>query len=265
MSTIDLEMNWVSFGKKMSNLGGVLLLIFVPYLAFVMLTIQFILTLVSISDMSNLNNQLKNPFLNNFRSKYLAASIIKFIGSIILHITCVLLVAILIFNIHIFPSYLFGPSLRFVPISILFIIGIIVMVIGSSIEMGAWTEFKSFLQSAKDTFPSKDFDDAIDGVENLHTGAFLWVLGFLFVPIIIGWIFQLVGYFKLANFAKLGLKTTITPVSTEKLQPVPTPESQTIPITPIETEETIKFCPMCGAKVGENGRYCGECGVQIRD
>ncbi|MFX1390373.1 MAG: zinc ribbon domain-containing protein [Promethearchaeota archaeon] len=267
MSTSNLESNWLRFGKSLGNIGVCLILIFIPYLAFLMHGIQFILSIVIINEMNTILHHLKDPSLEMFRSKYLAASIIKLGGSIILNIASALLVAVLVFNISLpyFPYYIFGPLWRYAPIIVLFIIGFISMIIGSSIEAGAWTEFKKFLTSNKQSFFTKKLESGIEAVEKLHTGAFLWAIGFLIIPIIIGWIYQIMGYFRLAEFTKLGLQASIEPIPIQESNQKSSPEQQYVPVMELETNEAIKFCPMCGAKVEESGHYCGECGSQIRD
>jgi hypothetical protein len=95
----------------------------------------------------------------------------------------------------------------------------------------------------------------------------MWVLGFLIVPIIIGWLFQLIGYFGISNLAKWGMKIEpITPV-TQDSKKISTTIQDTQPVSTLTSElellDVIKFCPMCGASVEEGAKYCGECGVQL--
>ncbi len=258
MSSSNLEMKWINFVKSLRSVGVLLIFVMIPYLAFVIIPIQFILTLVALRDINNINRELNNPFLNNFRSKYLTASIVKFIGSIIVHVGGAMIAFVLAigpiidpFDLIPFPGWILPPTIT------LLVIGFVIMIIGSSVEVGAWDNLKLFIQQNKDMFPERILKDTITSVENLRSGALLWALGFLIIPILIGWIFQLVGYFGLSNVAKWGMKIEpITPV-TQDFQPISTPTQDP------QTIDVIKFCPMCGASVAEGARYCGECGVQL--
>ncbi|MFX0039666.1 MAG: zinc ribbon domain-containing protein [Promethearchaeota archaeon] len=268
MSNSNLEMNWISFVKSLRSVGVLLLFVMIPYLAFVMIPIHFILTMVAIKDINNMNRDLNNTFLRNFRSKYLTASIVKFIGSIIVHVGAAMLAVILSIGPIIDPYGLFPFPVRILPPTIiLLVIGFIVMIIGSVVEVGAWDNLKFFIQDNSKMFPERTIGDIRNAVDNLRSGALMWALGFLIIPIIIGWIFQLIGYFTLSNVAKWGIKgEPITP-SVQGYQPVSTvtrtvqPVSITTPQT--EPEETIRFCPMCGAKISEGAKFCGECGVHL--
>ncbi|NVM37853.1 MAG: zinc ribbon domain-containing protein [Candidatus Lokiarchaeota archaeon] len=274
MSSSNLEMKWNNFGKKLRSIGGLFILIIIPYIAFAALTIQLILIIVLINDLNDINRELKNPHLNEFRSRYLAASIVKFIGAIVLNIACAMLVGIFYIGFYgpYFPYPPLPPVIRFLPIIILFVIGFILMIVGSSIEIGAWDNLKSFIVQNKDMFP-KNGNDAIEGAEKLKTGATLWVLGFLIIPIIIGWIFHLIGYFTLSKIADQETVISKEPIRTVEPQYVyvTAPTSTHAPITkpvsiPVQdAADAVNFCPLCGAKVNKSGLYCGECGTQVRD
>ena len=271
-------MKWNKIGKKFRSIGGLFILILIPYIAFAALTIQFILIIALINDLNDINRELKNPHLDEFRSRYLASSIIKFAGAIILNIACVMLVGVSFISFYgpILPNMPFGPFIRFIPIIVLFIIGFILMIVGSSIEMGAWDNLKSFIVQNRDIFP-KNGNDAIEGAEKLKTGATFWMLGFLIIPIVIGWIFHLIGYFTLSKIADKESVISKEPIRavepqyvyvtapTHAPKPVSTPAPVSISPLVQNAEDLVKFCPLCGAKVNESGKFCGECGTQVRD
>jgi len=263
MSSSNIEIQWVDFLTKLRSVGALLLFVFVPYLAFVIIPIQFILTLVAIKDIRDMNQELNNSFLYNFYTKYQTATIVKFIGSIVIHLGAAMIAAVLMFD---FPYFL--PFNGLPPAVVLLIIGFIIMIIGSAVEVGAWDNLKFFIQDRKEKFPTWNLYDTITSIENLRTGAFLWALGFLIIPIVIGWIFQLVGYFGLSNIAKWGMKfEPITPVSQDfqSIAPVPQKYQPVVkPIPELKVVDVINFCPMCGANVSEGSKYCGECGVNLR-
>ncbi len=266
MSSTDLEIKWINFVKSLRSVGALLLFVFIPYLAFVIIPIHFILTMVAIRNIKNMNRELNNTFLHNFHSKYLTASIVKFIGSIILHLGAALIAAIIAFG-PIFDFLYFLPFTGLPSAIILLVIGFIIMIIGSSVEVGAWDDLKFFIQDNKQMVPARNLKDTLTSIENLRTGALMWALGFLIIPIIIGWIFQLVGYFGLSNISKWGMKIEpITPV-TQTYQPISSAPQRFQPVSTLtpepQPEDVIKFCPMCGAKVTEGAKYCGECGVHL--
>ncbi|MFX1501642.1 MAG: zinc ribbon domain-containing protein [Promethearchaeota archaeon] len=274
MSSSNLEMKWYQFGKKFRYIGGLLILVIIPYIAFAALIIQLIMIILLISELNDINRELKNPHLTEFRSKYLAASIVKFAGAFILHLACAMLVGLFYLRSYgpfISPFTYLPAGIRFVPIITLFIIGFILMIVGSSIEIGAWNNLKYFIVQNKDMFPNNG-NDAIEGTEKLKTGATCWVLGFLFVPIIIGWIFYIIGYFTLSKIAYQAPDISKEPIKPVKPQYVyvSAPDNNSTPVsrpisTPVQaTEDSINFCPLCGARVRE-GKYCGECGTQVRD
>ncbi|MFW9818858.1 MAG: zinc ribbon domain-containing protein [Candidatus Thorarchaeota archaeon] len=267
MSDFDLEIKWVEFVKKLRTIGALLLFVFIPYLAFVIIPIQFILTIIAIKDLKNMNRELNNSFLYNFHSKYLTATIVKFIGSILLHLAAAMIAAVITIG-PIFDPFFVLPFPGLPPAITLVIIGFIIMIIGSSVEVGAWDNLKFFIQDKKDMFPARNLNDTLTSIENLRTGAFLWALGFLIIPIVIGWIFQLIGYFGLSRVAKWGMKLEpITPIKQE-YTPISQIPQEHQPVTTItqdlETVDVIQFCPMCGAKVTEGAKYCGECGVNLK-
>ncbi|MFW9970001.1 MAG: hypothetical protein ACFFDF_07350 [Candidatus Odinarchaeota archaeon] len=268
MSSTKLELKWISFVKSLRSVGALLMFIFIPYLAFVIIPILFILAMIAIRNIKEMNHELNNSFLTNFHSKYLTASIVKFIGSIIVHVGSAMLAIFLAFGPMMNPFYpLPYPSRILPPTIILLIIGFIIMIIGSAVEVGAWDNLKLFIQDNKNMFPEKIQKDTITSVENLRTGAFLWALGFLIIPIVIGWIFQLIGYFTLSNAAKWGLEIEpITPIA-QDIESIPSYPQKEQPISMVTQEdqpsEVIKFCPMCGASVQEGAKYCGECGVNL--
>ena len=220
MSISDLEMKWLRFTKRLQSVGVLLIFVMIPYLAFVIIPIQFILTMVALRDINSINHELKDPYLNSFRSKYLTASIFKMIGSMLVHVGAALISFFLIIDPIFSISYLSSFSgWIFAPIVIVFIIGFVTMIIGSGVEVGAWDNLKLFIFYNKEMFPEGLHYDTTS-IEQLRTGALLWALGFLIITIIIGWILQLVGYFGLSNITERGMKIEpIAPV-TQNFQPI---------------------------------------------
>jgi len=254
MSISDLEIKWLKFVRRLRVVGVLLIFVIIPYVAIVIIPIYFIMTMVAVGDINKLNHELKDPYLKSFRSKYVTASIFKLIGSILVHVGAAMMVIINSgFSLLYFYSYygLFSPSF------IIFVIGFIIMIIGSGVEIGAWDNLKLFIYHNKDMFPGRNNYDMTSKVENLRSGAVAWALGFLGITIIIGWISQLVGYFGLSSVAERGSK--IDPIA-PKIQ-----DYQTLYPPPLEPQpvENIVFCPMCGSKVSKGATFCSECGVKL--
>jgi hypothetical protein len=269
MSISELEIKWLNFVKRLRVVGVLLIFVVIPFLAFVMIPIYFIFTMIAVGDISKLNREVKDPYLQSFRSKYIAASIIKLIGSIIVHAGAV----IVAFAFFTYYSYYPGYFPYWVPPSVIvFVIGVIIMIIGSAVEVGAWNNLKLFVYHHKEIFPITIHTDTIKKIESLRSGAVLWALGFLGVPILIGWINQLIGYFGISDVAERLTKAEPIAPQTQVYQPPspPTPPSPPVPPTPLtpsiqepQTASDIAFCPMCGAKVSKGAIFCGECGVRI--
>lgn len=268
MSNSSLEKKWYGFGKYILIVSILWVFILIPYLAFGIIVLQFIFINLALNEIKKINRQLNNPNLEQFYTKCITGNIIKLIGLIILNIGAAMITGFFVLG----PLGPFGP-LVFLSIIILLIIGFIIMIIASSIEMRGWEELGSFFLQNKAMFPNKVAKDVIDGVDNLRSGTLSWALGFLIIPIIIGWIYQMVGYFKLATLNKLVPKKGIQPTPTPEPQPTPiselqaslTFESQPSPTSAQEPRDIIKFCPLCGAKIEQGTRFCGECGAQISD
>lgn len=266
MSNSDFDIKWLKFVGRLRVVGVLLIFIIIPYLAFIMIPIYFIMTMVAMGDVINLNRELKDAYLDTFRSKYILASIIKLVGSITVHVGAAMLAVGQYFSYSFyfgFPGWFFPPSI------IVFIVGFIIMIIGSAIEIGAWDNLKLFVYHKKEMFPVSIHSDTLTKVDNLRSGAVLWALGFLVVTIIIGWINQLIGYFGLSSVAERRTKVEPIAYQTQVYQAPPPPSPPTPPTPPtVPAQEPqpvtdIVFCPMCGAKVSKGALFCGECGVKL--
>jgi hypothetical protein len=271
MSSSELEIRWLNFVRRLRVVGALLIFIIIPYLAFVMIPIYFIFTMLAVGDISRLNRDLKDPYLESFRAKYLAANILKLFGSFTVHVGAALVAFGYFFDIYYIGYF---PWLQFPPIAIVFVIGFIVMIIGSAVEIGAWENLKLFIYHHKEMLPENIQRVSITKAENLRTGAVLWTLGFLVVTIIIGWISQLIGYFGLSNVAESQMKIEPIVPKTHTYQAPPPPSPPTPPTPPSppsqltqepQVVKDIVFCPMCGAKVSKGAIFCGECGVKLAE
>ncbi|MFX1280530.1 MAG: zinc ribbon domain-containing protein, partial [Promethearchaeota archaeon] len=139
--------------------------------------------------------------------------------------------------------------------TILMISGIIVIYVGVAAEMKAWKNLKTFFESNFKMFPADISEEAVKGCDKLKKGTLLISLWFLIVPAIIGFVYQVKGYFMLASLNKL--PTENSPESSDIEIVVPKPQ----PIRNLERE--INFCRNCGAKLTEVGNFCMLCGSKI--
>lgn len=262
MSNYNLEMRWVSFGKNIRIIAIFWIFILIPYFAFLVVGIQFIFIVIALSEIKNINRQLSNLNLGRFFSKCLAGNIIKAIGLIVVNVGGLMIIGGFLsrrFDIILLYYGLF--SLNFIwmyPIlTAVVVVGFIFTIIGCGIEKGAWENLNIFLSQDNKMFPVWITIDPIEGTNKLSRGALLWALGFLIVPIIIGWIFYIIGYFKLSKFS-------IWP-STMQLPPTIAPESRPTPTSVPEPIKVINYCPHCGSELDEEGRYCGICGSPLHE
>ncbi|MFX0075167.1 MAG: zinc ribbon domain-containing protein [Candidatus Hermodarchaeota archaeon] len=272
MSNSELEIKWLNFVRRLRVVGVLLIFVIIPFLAFIMIPIHFIFTMIAVGDITKLNRKLNSPYIQTFRSKYIAASILKLIGSIIVHAGSVL-VAFAYFGYAVFdPIYIGYFPYNTPPAIFICIIGFIFMIVGSAVEIGAWENLKLFVYHNRDIFDERVHSETMLKIDNLRSGAVLWTLGFLVVTILIGWITQLIGYFGLSNAAERSMKAEPIKPQAQVYQAPPPPAPPTPPTPPSPPKQSVQkpqvasdivFCPMCGAKVSQGAIFCGECGVKL--
>lgn len=255
MSMSDFELKWIKFTKSLRSVGVLLIFVMIPYLAFVIIPIHFILTMVSLRNLKNINYELNDPYLKSFHSKFLTASIFKLIGSILVHIGAAMIA--ILYSVYI-PDFIYYSFFGFLsPLITIFVVGFVIIIIGSSVEVGAWNNLRLFIYHYREKFPERIYYDTTTNVERLRSGALLWALGFLVITIIIGWIIQLIGYLGLSSVAERGMKLEPIAHVTQHYQPISPPTQEQQPV------RVIEFCPMCGASISKGASYCVECGVKI--
>lgn len=227
----------------------------IPYLSFAFYIIYLIFILKAMNNIERLNQHYNNPNLRQFHVKCLNANYIKLIAFYAVNIGG----AILPFAVDtagispiIFP---FIPSSfwLFFTVIILFILGFILGIICSSIEMKAWDNIGLFFAQNKEIFPLKVWNDSLEAADKLKKGVKLWALGFLAVTVLIGWIYQIIGYFKLATFNKWGTSKEIQ--ATLQVQPSVSPPQESISPT--------NYCPFCGEPITKEAKFCGNCGSTL--
>jgi len=275
MSHKDVNNKFYEFGKYIRVVAIAAILSIFPFISYAGMVLTAIFVIIASVFLLDINRQLKDATLGEFRSKWLVAVIIRIIGMFIINV-CFGIVLTMISNRGVigiielittgwtFPN----PALvLLIGVGVAFFIGYILVIIGASKERSAWKEFYNFIEQNESLFPKVISASAMEGAEKCRTGALMFSLAFLIITPLIGYIFQANGYFKIASFAKLGepypdLETVQPqPLLISKPKIVPKPKTKSISIA--STEDVINFCPLCGEKVTPNARFCGSCGTAL--
>jgi len=246
MSNIDVRKEFRDFGKLMQTIA---ILTIVSLAAGITGFIALIFVFVAMKCIKRANYTLNNSSLYEFRSNFIRGFISRIGGTIVL-ITGIVNLVLFFFIPTPFSIYM-TLSLSI----ILMISGIVIIYVGVAAEMKAWKNLKIFFENNSKMFPIDITNEAIKGCDKLKTGTLLSSLGFLIVPAIIGFIFQVKGYFMLATLNKLS--TSKAPKSSESQMELPEPQPMN------KLEGRIKFCPNCGTKLSELGKFCALCGSEI--
>lgn len=277
LSHMDLNNKFYEVGKYIRVVAIAMILSIFPFITFAGMVLTFIFVIIASVHMLAINRQLKDAILGEFRSKWLKGVIIRIIGMFILNVCFVIVLRMisrrgvigiieLITTGWAFP-YPHPALVLLIGAGVTLFIGFILVIVGSSKEMGAWKLFYNFLKENESLFPKEISANAMEGAEKCRTGALMFALSFLIITPIIGYIFQAIGYFKIASFIKLGepypdlkpVQPQSVPISKPRLIPKPEPESITI----ASSEDIINFCPLCGEKVPPNARFCRLCGSSL--
>jgi hypothetical protein len=200
----------------------------------------------ALDNIKKANKELKSEDLEDFRSYFISSYVLLFITGTILIIAG-------IFGVIAFWPYIesqtippVGEILRLILVpGIFFIIGAIMLLIAGILRYSAWGNLNEFFEKNSEIFPEEIAYDVRKGSKDLKTASLCMLLGFLVITVLIGIIYEILGYAKLSKLRNLPYSETSKPS-----QPMETPRS----------EDVTKFCPHCGAKKEEGATFCTSCG-----
>ncbi|MFX1406249.1 MAG: hypothetical protein ACFFBW_04790 [Promethearchaeota archaeon] len=243
MSNEGIMYEFKEFGKNMQIVAICTILGIGP--------IALIFMFIALGNIKRANFQLNNNYLKAYRSKIINSFIIGLLGVPILIIGILLIVFSATSYILPFDWMIISSGGAIVGIGAAFFI------VSGIINMHAWEGLKLFFAESGEMFPERLRDEAYSGAEKLRMGALMYLLGFLVITLFIGFILQVVGYFKLSKLNMLDLSYTSKPKPQESL-----PQEVYQEQIPISSEKP-KFCPACGARLSGEGRFCALCGSEI--
>ena len=241
------------FGKNIQNVAIFMLISLIPAIGPIALILYLVFMFNALKNIKMINYSLNDQTLELYRSKMISSITRGFLavfslipGSIFLAI------GILLPFQNSYITIIIG--------ALLMLMSFILMISSFATERNAWKNLNLFLKENQKMLPNLILRETVEGVDNLETSALLYSLFIFGITIIVGFIFRIIGYFKISKLNQIAI-----PVPVEKVVQVvnSSPNSSSVVIAR-NNSDIANFCPMCGAKTSECGNYCAECGSKIK-
>ncbi len=248
MTDIGIRKNFLDFGR---NIQIVAICTVLSIVTGITGFIALIFIFIALDNIKKVNLLLNNASLEQFRSRYIRGFVSRLVGVFIL-ITGGVNIAVYFIFMPSSISFWTTLSLSIILLSA----GLIFIVVGLSSEIKAWKNLKVFFENNSNLFPSELSSELIDGCDKLKKGTLLSAFGFLIIPGIIGFIFQAIGFFKLAKLNALS--------EFDAPKEAVIVEQAYVPKIKKDFKSSINFCPNCGTRFSGMGKFCALCGSEIK-
>ena len=241
------------FGKNMQNVAIFMLISLIPAIGPIALILYLVFMFNALKNIKMINYSLNDQTLELYYSK-MRSSITRGFLAVFSLISGGIFIAI---------GLLLPLQRSYITIiigALLLLMAFILMISSFVTERNAWKNLNQFLKENENMIPNLILRETVEGADNLETGALLYSLFMFGITVIIGFIFRIIGYFKLSKLSQIAIPVPVEQV----VQVVNSSSNSSSLIIAHENSDAANFCPMCGAKASEYGNYCAECGSKIK-
>ncbi|MHA1284776.1 MAG: zinc ribbon domain-containing protein [Promethearchaeota archaeon] len=252
----NLKSELAELGRSFYYMGFCLIFQFIPMVNIIALILQIYFIIRILQIVNRINIKLKNPYLEEFRSKFILGIMISIIGVIIF----IAVMIIGVFSIIRF-SYYYNAISFYILIIAAFAFLFIISLIAGIYQMKAWENLMIFFEQNPVNLPADIIRDSIEGARNLKNASLCYILSFLIVTILIGLILSIIGYFSLGRLRLLDYSSKFYAKSAyQSANNQISPQKSAISNKEIPKQ---KFCRYCGSKITEDAKFCSICGSKL--
>lgn len=241
---------------------------FIPQMSTALTVLEFVLFILVLTYVKKISERIHNPVMEDFYSKLLVGVILLILGNILLSI----------YSSISAPFFNFQSASTLISFAPIAAGGLILLFLGAIFQRIAWESAETFFALNDKTFPGTIGQEAAHGAHDLKTAMLMFILFFLVITLIIGFIMQIIGYFRLGSaLRKLRVyqaeefqAQTVQPSSQTPKQPGFTQDYQetTESDSNLEQEQSggkafPKFCAKCGQRLMPGEKFCTRCGTRI--